>query len=248
VIKISVQADISGALRKLKLAQSQVKYATAVALTRTAKVVEAELQREITKSFNNPTPFTQRALRTQPATKARLTARVFVKDYASKGNAASKWLLPGVEGGQRNTKGFERLLQRAGVMPSGWYAMPTKYIARDAYGNVPAGVVVKILSQLQASRDPSVNEKSAAKKKRNRKMRAGRYFAIQPGRSHLPPGIYERVSFAFGAAVKPMFIYTSKRPTYKRRFKFYERGQDLAKREFPGQFELAARMAMATAR
>jgi hypothetical protein len=45
-----------------------------------------------------------------------------------------------------------------------------------------------------------------------------------------------------------MFIYTSKRPTYKRRFKFYERGQDLAKREFPGQFELAARMAMATAR
>lgn len=248
MIKINVHADISGAIKKLKLAQSQVRYTTALALTRTAKLVEAELQREITKSFDNPTPFTQRALRTQSATKARLQARVFVKDYAAKGNPASRWLLPGVIGGQRSTKGFERLLQRAGVMPTGWYAMPTKYIARDAYGNVPGGVVVKILSQLQASRDPSVNEKSSAKKKRNRKMRAGRYFAIQPGRSHLPPGIYERVSFAFGAAVKPVFIFTSKRPTYKRRFKFYERGQEIARREFPGQFEAAARAAMTTAR
>lgn len=248
MIKISVRADIRGAIRKLKLAQSQVPYATAMALTKTAKIVQEDLQREINRSFDNPTPFTQNSLRVQSATKSRLISRVFVKDYASKGNAASKWLLPGVVGGQRNAKGFERLMQRNGVMPNGWYAMPTKYIARDAYGNVPGGVIVKILSQLQASRDPGTNEKLATKKKRNRKQRSGRYFDIQPGRSHLPPGIYERLSTGFGSGARPVFIFTTKRPTYKQRFKFYERGQAIARVEFPQQFEMAARAAMATAR
>src|SRR6185295_5301988 len=150
----------------------------------------------------------------KPATKQVQVAVVKVKDEAFKGNPAVRYLFPEITGGTRNLKGFEKLLQRAGVMPSGWYAIPTSAAPFDAYGNVPGSVVMRILSQLQAARDSLTNESASLKAKRNRTKRNARYFAVNPAteRGKLKPGIYERLGSAWGSGIRPIFLYTQKPP------------------------------------
>lgn len=243
MITVSVRGDISRAISRLNdVQQKHVPFATALALTKTGQAVKAALEVEIGEVFDRPTAFTKNALFLSPATKTRLRARVWIKDRQV------KYLAPQVYGGARNTKGFEKLLQRTGMMPAGWYAIPAKGVKLDGHGNVPGGTITKILSQLQSSRDPTANENMKAKGKRNRSSPRGRYFAIQPGRSHLLPGIWERMGSAWGSAVRLVFLYTPKKPGYQARLKFYEIGEKVARAEFPIQFRLALRRALATAR
>jgi len=248
MIKISVRGDIRVAIERLSLAERQVPYATARALTKTAKAVQLELEKEIKQVFDRPTPFTERALYTNPATKARLVAEVGIKDWAAKGNAAVKYLFAEVHGGGRSEKGFEKLLQNRGLLPAGWYAIPGKNVPVDAYGNISRSLILKILSQVGAMRDPGQNEKVATKRKRNKKQRLGRFFAVAPRQGRMTPGIYERVTFASGSAIRPVLIFTPRRPMYRQRYRFYELGQELARRIFPREFEEAARIAMGTQR
>lgn len=248
MITIRVRADITRAVRKLGLVEKQAPYATALALTRTAQLVKVDLQREIDSTFDRPTPFTRNALVVKAATKSNLSATVKVKDNAFSGRAAVKWFVPQVYGGQRGLKGFENLLQRAGQMPQGWYAIPARGAPLDQFGNLSGSLLGKILSQLGARRDPGQNERSKAKQKRNRTRQFGRYFAIQPGRSHLPAGIYERASFAHGSAIRMVMVFTPARPTYRTRYRFYELGNALARKYFPAEFRKAAAVAMQSAR
>jgi len=236
MIKINVNVDIEQATRKLYAFQrEQIPFARAVALTRTGQIVKKDLSEELASSFDAPTPFTRNSLFLTPATKTRNWAKVWIKDRQV------KYLYPGIMGGKRDAKGFEGLLRRAGVLPGGWFAVPTKYAPKDAYGNVPGNVVVRILAQLHASRDSYQNETRSSRKRKGVKSKAARYFAALPGRSHLKPGIYERLS---SSGVRPIFIFTPKTPTYRPRYSFYERGEAIARREFPRQFEKALAQAL----
>lgn len=234
-MKLSIKVDTSKAEKMLDgLARDQIPFATAYALTQTAKAAQSEVEKAIPRVFDRPTKFTEHAVYTRPATKARLWAEVKLKDTAVKGNPAVRYLFPETQGGTRNVKGFERLLQRAngrfsgGVMPSGWYAVPTRFAPLDMYGNVPGAAINRILSQLQASRDPGTRETAAAKRKRNSirsraRSRPARYFAVMPGsgiNSHLAPGIWERVTFGFGSAIRPILLYVRRAPRYRKRLDF----------------------------
>jgi hypothetical protein len=256
-MQITVRVDTKQAERMLSdMQRKQIPFATAYALTQSAKKAQGEVEKAIGRVFDRPTPFTRQAVRIRPATKARLQSEVKLKDEAVKGNPAVRWLIAQITGGSRATKGFERLLQRAGVMPYGWYAVPTKYAPYDQYGNVPASVITKLLSQLQASRDPGTRETAKAKRSRNSmrsrvKRRLSRYFVVFPGsgqNSHLTPGIWERVAFGFGSSIRPVFVYTSNAPTYKRRLMFDRIVLDTANRQLPIQFDEGMRIAMSTAR
>jgi len=239
------------------LQREQIPFATAYALTQTAKKAQAEVEREVPRVFDRPTPFTQKPVRTKPATKRNLTAEVLIKDYAAKGNAAVKWLIAEIKGGPRRPKGFELLLQRAGVMPAGWYAVPTKYAPLDQYGNVPGSRINAILSQLQASRDPGTRESAEQKGKRNSvkyrgRSRPARYFVSYPGGNaktqHLAPGIWERIGFGFGSAVRPVFIYTQKRPSYRKRLDFDRIVRSTVQAQLGLQFKRGFLLASRTAR
>lgn len=251
-----IQYDVRGSIAEIEshltsLGREQVPYATVVALTRSAKFAQAELTRELGRVFDRPTRYTQSAVFVRPATKARMWAEVKIKDETVKGNPAVRYLIAQIQGGSRGVKGFEKLLQRNGVMPVGWYAVPTKYIGLDAYGNVPGGVIVKILSQLQASRDSLTNENLKAKRKRNAKARAGRYFVALPGRQrtkHLKPGIYERLGTAFGSGLRPVMLFVPRAPRYAKRFRFFEIADQTARMRFPIEFAIAMREALRTAR
>lgn len=246
MIKVSVNADATRALKRLDLAKDQVPFATALALTRTAQRAKEGLKREIARSFDRPRSFTLNAMVVKRATKQNLNAEVKVKDNAFSGRSAVNWFNPEVYGGGRHYKGFELLLQRNGKMPSGWYAIPARNAPLDQYGNISGSLLNKILSQLGARRDSSSNESRKLKASRNRRRQSGRYFAVWPGESHLPPGIYERASFGSGGALRMVFLYTSKAPAYKPRYKFYEVGQQLAREYFPQEFRKAAAVAMGT--
>lgn len=256
-MRLDVTVDIKGFEAAMDgLVKKQIPFATAYALTQTAKVAQQEVEREIPRVFDRPTPFTRQAIRIKPATKRRLQSEVLIKDYAAKGNAAVKWLLAQVYGGPRNLKGFEKLLARAGVMPAGWYAVPTSYAPIDQYGNVSGASINKILSQLQAARDPSTNESAASRARRNSignrsKRRLSRYFAVLPGRErtgHLTPGIYERIAFGFGSSVRPIFIYTANAPRYRPRLRFDKIVGDTVQAQLGLQFKRGFALASRTAR
>jgi hypothetical protein len=212
-------------------------FTTAIALTRTGMRIKGAERDEMSRVFDRPTPFTLNSVYLRPATPARLEAEVYFKDFAPKGTPAGKYLLPQVGGGERDLKRFELRLQHAGLLPAGRALVPASGAALDAYGNVSRGLIQKILSQLKAQADPLSNE-TARSRRRGAKQHGGRYFYGNPG--HRGRGIWERFSFGFGSAVKPVFIEVRRRPTYTARFPFFDVGQRVANVAFGEEFTKAA--------
>jgi hypothetical protein len=253
-MRYDVRADLKDALRMLEgLRKDQIPFATAYALTQTAKDAQAQVEGEIKRVFDKPTPYTLKAVFVKSASKRDLTATVKLKDESFKGVPAVRYLIYHITGGARDRKGFEKLLIKAGVMPPQSYAIPTRAAKLDAYGNVPRGVINSILSQLQASRDPLSRETAASKQRqlRRKKARPSRYFVAYPGRlrtKHLKPGIYERVTFGFGGAIRPVFLFTDSPPRYRKRLPFYETIDRTVAARLAPNFERGFAVAQATQR
>lgn len=226
-----------------RLAPKQWAFASAVALTRTAGRVRVAEQAEMRRVFDRPTPFTMNSLYMKSATRSNQEARVWFKDFAPKGTPAGKYLLPEVHGGDRAHKRFELLLQHAGLLPAGRSLVPASAAPLDQYGNVARGLYTKILSQLRAQFDPANNTK---RRRQGRRQWGGQYFYGNPGGKGR--GIWERFTFAFGSAVKPVFIEVSGTPSYRSRFDFFGVAERVAGIAFVEEFDKAASETLRTAR
>lgn len=102
---IDIRTDLSGFHRSLvALRAEQVPFATALTLTRLAKGAAANESAAIASTFDTPTPFTQRAVRTESATKQRPVALVAIKDVQA------GYLAPYVRGGARSLGGKKGML------------------------------------------------------------------------------------------------------------------------------------------
>ena len=245
-MRFDVRDNIPEFLRSLTEHNRQVRFATAVALTRTAKLAEAAEIEEMPKVFDRPRPSTLKALRTKTASKADLTAEVMVKDWIGKGNAPIKYLTPEVLGGGRRQKRSERAI----VSTFGWlsgYWVPGAGLKLDAYGNVSAALMVRILADIQAAESHAGYLANRTKRslKRNRNYRKERYFVPLPGTPlyNVAPGVWVRR----GGKVLPALIFVST-VSYRRRFDFYGKGERFVRKTFPVQLAEALRMAFATAR
>lgn len=227
-MQYDVRADLKQVEKALgKLRKDQIPFATAYALTQTAKQAQKHIITEMKRVFDRPKPYTLNGTYVQPATKQRLYALVKLKDGylgdagdASKKGTADKYLSAQVKGGARRPKGFEKLLISKGLMPPGHYAVPTSAAPLDAFGNVSPGYFNRILSQLRIAFDPLNNSKPG---KSRRRTRTAGFFVAYPGRprtAHLAPGIYERIGTGFGSGVRPIFIYTTQAPRYQVRLNF----------------------------
>lgn len=75
-----MSVDTSGWKSKRATIEKQARFATAVALTQTAKDAQASVTQALTQIFDAPTPFTQKAVAITPARKDSLVAWVFAKD------------------------------------------------------------------------------------------------------------------------------------------------------------------------
>lgn len=249
--------DVRGDIRQIErhlsgLARDQVPFATALALTRTAKFAERKIKEEIPRVFDRPTPFTRRATFVQPATKRQLYAMVFIREQEKGRVAPIRYLQPQIYGGTRGRKSFEKRLIEAGKMPPNHYAVTAVAADLDRYGNMKGGQITKMLSDLQAQFDETQNTtaRSARRRLRSTRRRATFYFSTwppSPKTQHLRPGIYLRSHFGFGTAIKPVLIFV-RRVRYGRRLRFFEIADQTSRMRFPIEFAIAMRRAIATAR
>lgn len=231
VASVRVTVDDRAARGYLANAEKLVRYATAVALTRTAKELEFRLQRELQQVFNNPTPWiASKSTYIKPATKQNLTAVVGVKDRQV------LYLKEHFNAGARGQKPYERILRGLGVLPPGYVTTPGSGLKLDGRGNPNRAQLSEILG--------SVKTKMAVAKGRGKRMGMVYYFAIVPGmKSHLRPGIYLRR----GSEIKPMLMFVQS-ADYRRRIDLQAFADQWAGKIFEREFSLAFEQAMRTAR
>lgn len=253
MLVISIKDNIAEKMKVLSDAQrDQLPFATAKALTQTAKDVQARLTREMSSVFDRPTPYTLNSLRTKPATKSNLSAFVWFKDDAGKGTPATKYLLPEVIGGDRHMKRFERALNRLYILPAGMMIVPGASCPIDAYGNIAKGEIVRILAFFQAfkSDGPRKNSTDASRNKMKvgtKRKYGEEYFVIRQSSKNLHPGVWKRVGTGFGKSIKPILFFVTK-PHYKTRLRFDAISNEVTQKELPINFQLAWAEAMRTAR
>lgn len=260
-MQIEVKIDTSRfEARMADLIREQLPFATAKALTDTAKDAERSGRTAMKQIFDRPTPYTLNSLYTQPATKRRLVAKVLFKSDAGKGTPATKYLGPQAYGGPRRQTGAERALQRAGILPDGYFVVPSKFAPLDSYGNIPARVYVQVLSDLRAFTDVGAKQNRITKREvatRNAFYRAqgsrkrarakeSRFFAVQPGKRG-QPGIYRKIDSGFGRGAVPLLIFV-KQPQYSKRLDLDAIVKREVDRSFGYNFDRALSLALSTAR
>ena len=242
------------------LEKKQMPFAMAKALTKTAQQIQAEEVKVMSSSLARPTAYTLKSLYVKPATKKYLTSMVYFKDKSSagKGNPAANWMHPQVQGGKRNLKRFESALRRIDVLPMGMYVAPGEACLLDSHGNIPGSFIVQILSYFRAFGEQgyraNITDKRKASLKRGSKRNLGYEYFVSKGKGewygrqqHLPAGIYKRVRFAAGSAIKPVMMFV-KEPSYKKRFPFIETAQKIIDRNMRNNSNEAMSDAIKTAK
>lgn len=259
MIKIDVRHNMNDLVRRLDVQAKQVPFATSLAINRTAQLVKEAEVREMERVFDRPKPWTLNSLYLKPSTKQSLVAKVWLKDEsAGSGNPASKYLAPQISGGDRGEKKFERALRFLNVLPAGMRAVPGNGADMDAFGNQSQGQIRQILSYFRAAELTSGYSSNTTAKRRE-KLRKGtktqrgmEFFVGRPAGGRLPLGIWQRITqFArhgdSSSKLVPIMIFVTN-AQYRRLYRFKEVADEVIAREFPREFEAAARHAMATAK
>lgn len=234
MITLDVRSNLKGVMRQLNSFERQyAPIATAKALTFTAEKVRDAERVKMESVFDRPTRWTLNSMYLKTATLRSMVAAVYFKDEnamkVGSGTPGAVYMLPQIHGGTRPIKPFERRL--SAYMAGHRYAMPGAGMVLNRHGNIPAGQITKILSQVKAL--GNYQDQTPATRKRNKRKGGVEYFWPKPG-SGLKPGIYKRQ----GRRIMPALIFTS-RATYRPRFPFYEFGIAVARVQFPILFEKA---------
>lgn len=220
VKSMKVKVDTGPAVRHLERTQRNIRYATAIALTKTAKRLQAMAESEVGRVFAQPTSFVRKGFYVKPATVDRPIAIVGIKDKQA------KVLLPHITGGRRPQKLFEQRLANDDAKASGYW-VPGQGIKLNASGNLTKGQIKQIVAGLS---------------------RSGKFsdlFVGKPrGMPNAPFGIWARNVKGRGrkaeSALVPLLIRIEQ-PSYRKRFDFYDIAEKHAQRIFTEEFNRAFR-------
>lgn len=126
----SLRTNVKEITKKLDgFAQTQVPFATALALTAVARNVAMAEQANIKEKMPTATPFTLNSVGVVPANKSNLTATVFVRD------TAARYLAPFEEGGQHQPwKGKQAIFDPVDI-------------GTNQYGNIPRSTIARLLKR-----------------------------------------------------------------------------------------------------
>lgn len=236
----------------------QIEFAQMVALNRTAGLVKAGELKVMQQRLDRPTPYAMKSLFIDPArikgarfrsrssTNTRMEAIVFFKDQTGKGTPATNFMGPQVYGGPRNHKRMERALILKGMMKRSEYAVPGAGVKLDAYGNVPRGTVIKIMSAINAFSEVGYMANRTGSRRSSKKAATADYFVsttARPGR-----GIWQRKAFASGVGIRPVFLFAEGSPKYRVRVPFDKIASNIFIARFDAEFDKAFAEAMRTAR
>jgi hypothetical protein len=238
---MSANMDTSGLEKTLTgWEKNQLPFATASALTKTAKLVQVAEAAAMRRVFDRPTPFTLNSTVVKPATKSNLIAQVILKNANQKGAPPSVWLNPQVEGGNRQAKRTENLLRQKGLLPGGMFYVPGMGANLNRYGNWNAGELIKVMSALETLPETGYLANKSSRLGARVNANAGTYFVGRPGVGSLPLGVYQRQS---DGTLKPIIIFV-KTPHYHKLLPFYDIAREVYGSSFQAQFNIALRDAL----
>lgn len=229
------------------LTRKQIPFATALALTRVAMRAKARVTRTIPHVFDRPRPFTRNSVFMKAAKKRDLAATVWLKDSVAKGTPASQYLWAQIYGGQRNVKRFERRLSFRGLLPANSRLIPTQHTPLDNYGNIKGSFLTRLLSAFDVL-ERGQGETENTKKRRRRTSRDRGFFIPRRGSKGLNQlTVYQRFTFGFGNAVKPVLTVARGSVNYKVRFPIHRIAEHRTGQHFATAFGPALKHAVATA-
>jgi len=214
------------------IGRKQIPFATALALTWTAKDIKAAERKEMGRVFDNPTNFTLNGLYISPATKKKLNAKVWFKDWVPKGTPAAKYLQPQVKGGDRRQKRYEKALQARGFIRSGQVTGPGAGARLNRAGNITQGQINRMLNSLHSQQVDSTQHTVQV---------GNRTFFAHYDES----GFIDTIYIRNGRRVKP-FLHVFDSANYEIKFKFYDIAEHTFNTKYKNNFKKAFRQAMAT--
>jgi hypothetical protein len=251
-MKISVQDNLPDVRAWVQQLGAKANTASREALNRTAEWAQTDVGREMRKTFDRPVPFTLRSLRVFYASARKPEAVLWFRQRSHERDKL--WARPQIGGGSRDVKPMELRLQRIGVLPQGWFIVPGDAAPLDAYGNMSAGEISRILNVLGSYTESGFNKANIKTRERLRKGNEKKgvygfeYWVNAVGGTrakHLQPGVYRRVYTAFGTSLKPMLIFVN-RAHYSSRLDFHGVVNKTVRSRFPAEFDRALRSLMAT--
>lgn len=248
----AVEFDLNGVMRKLeRINQYQVPFAASLALNRMAVNIRDELRTTMSQTFDRPVPFTLNSLYIKASRKEDLSIEVGLKEFAPKGNPASKYLLPQIKGGPAYYTRFQKSLVYKQIMSPNMYAIPTQsdYIRLNQYKNMMPSQYTEILYSLRAFRDSSA---FSFARHANKKKNTTEYFAVTKTRrtktGYLYPGIYRSNVDPGYEKDRAIFWFVNRPPQGKASFPLTQIGYDYARNNWSKEFGQALSQAIATAR
>ena len=225
--------------------QGKANRPTAVAMTRTARIVE-QTAKTIADRYirGGPTKWTKNATFIKPAKPDRLEVTMGFKDYTNSGVPAAKYLQPIAAGGIRGAKPFENRLRARGILGSGQFAVPSgiKPLGLNQYGNLPGPSYLQTLSRMQALRNVGSMQNSTGSKRSRKKQQQLAYFVATVGGHR---GIYVREKGS--RQITPAFYFLNQAPRYAPTFPIAKAMQEAWSANFNREWERAIEEEMAYA-
>ena len=206
------------------LADDQLPFAMSVAINRTLFKLRETSAERIKTVFDKPTPGTQKATIVTKTTKTNFNGRLSLAGPKTQLFRVHESAL------QRNPVGFEVKLG----LPANWFAVPTKNMPLNQYGN-----------QLPAKKAQILKAKSLGNRGRRQFLfinPSSSGFDIISGR--LSPGIYET---KVGSNELIKLYHFVKNVKYKPILEWEKRMSDKAEEILPGIMEAAVELAIRTA-
>ncbi len=210
--------------------EKQTRYATAVALTRTAKAVKDGMPAVMERELDRPTPFSKRGLFVQPARPIDLKAVVGFMDRQA------SYLKYQIAGGAR--------------MPTARGIKLPGNVELNSFGNIPKGLIDKLKQAAQSGLLSKAIGKKLGVGDRRKGAAPIQLFLGKPigrGWEKAPMGIWRRVPGSPGKLI-PVILFEDTPAKYKPRFKFHEAAASIVRREWDRQFANAFAEAMRTAK
>jgi len=248
----AVVFDLNAVMNKLdRVKQIQMPFAASLALNRIAVDMRDQLRETMKTTFRKPVPFTLNSLYIKASTKKNLEIEVGLKEFAPKGNPASKYLLPQIKGGPAYDTRFQKSLRYKQLLQPGMYAIPTQsdYIRRNQYRNMMPSQYTEILYSLRAFRDQSA---FSFNRHANKKKNTTEYFAVTTTRrtktGYLYPGIYRQNVDPGYEKDRAIFWFQRGIPEGKASFPLTKIGRDFANQNWDQQFGRALAEAISTRR
>lgn len=188
---------------------------------------------EMRRVFDRPTPYIANSPFVTMAKPDALTATVSMRYPGGKGIDPEQVLQAEVIGGPRALKRYEIALQRAGVLPKGFFTVPGTGVADklDAFGNLRGAFLVQLISYFGAFGEQGYKANMTDKRKKSlakvgksaggfKTINGVQYFLsygkLRGGKdAHFAPGIWSR-SGTHGSNVKSVLMFV-RQPVYKPR-------------------------------